>query len=70
MSNSYIKVQTKFGNTVSIPFDQWLTMSDSDWEELMSSDYGQYMHDVYSDTKKYRTGKDYSDEIDLSFEED
>jgi hypothetical protein len=66
----YIKVQLKSGNTVSIPMDQYFSMSDDDWDELMSSEYGTYLPDVFSSSKYNNKNFEKFDDLDFDYEED
>ena len=62
-SSSYIKIQLNNGNSCSILLDDYLLLSDIEFEELMSSDYGKYMEDVFADSQYNNTIS--FDEIDF-----
>lgn len=47
--STWTKVQLKNGNTVSIPLDQFLSMTDIEWEDLMNSNYGYVVNNPFSD---------------------
>lgn len=67
---SSIKVQLKNQKTVSIPIEQFLSMSDIEWEDLMNSDYGYivdnpFASDNFDTTEKIDKYKD----LDISPED-
>ncbi len=69
MATSWIKVQLKNQNTVSIPLDQFLTMSDIEYEDLMNSNYGYYVDNIFGDKQRVNDFEKF-DELDMEKPED
>lgn len=66
MSDSWIKIQLKNGNTTSIPLSQYLTMTDIEYENLMNSNYGTYINDINPSSNEFSK----FDDIDFDLEDE
>lgn len=66
---SWIRIQLKSQKTISIPLDQYLTMSDSEFEDLMNSEYGYFIEDPYASDSSYDIDTINDDSI-IDIEED
>ena len=72
MANSYLKIQLRSGNTVSIPTAQFFAMTDEEVEELYASEYGHYVSNVFESSIYNNTESSYEklEDLDMDLDDD
>jgi len=70
--NCYFKVQLANGNTVSVPCDQFLDMTDKQLDDFYSKPYGKYVSDVFA-SSSYNNETSYDEkmnDVDMEINDD
>lgn len=65
---SWIRIQLKNQNTVNIPIDQFLSMTDEEYDDLMNSDYGYYIDNVNEEGVSEENS--YFDDLDIDYSDE